>query len=60
MSVPPKKLKLSKSSKQDWKAPEWYLDNIKDSVGSYYLEIPIGKFTDLYKLFFDICRNTIE
>ena len=51
MAVLPKKFKMSESTKSDWKEPHWYQNNVKDSIGSYHLEIPIGKFSHYNKQF---------
>ena len=48
----PKKLKICQSTKDDWRSPEWYVTNVKDCVGRYYLDCPIGKFTSYDKAFF--------
>ena len=35
-----KRMKLTLSEKDDWRASSWYVTNCKDTVGSYHLEVP--------------------
>ena len=57
MSAARKRLRVQHSDKADWKKEDWYVSNVKDCAGPYYVDVPIGKFSlNLIHMIHKICN----
>ena len=57
MSAARKRLRVQHSEKADWTKEDWYVSNVKDCVGPYYVEVPVGKFfLNLIHMVHKICN----
>lgn len=45
-----KRLRVEYSAKFCWKDADWYRSGVKDAVGPYYVDIPIGLFDTYFEL----------
>ena len=45
MAAARKRLRVQLSEKEDWKKDDWFVSNVKDAIGPYYVDVPVGTFS---------------